>query len=70
MKFGTLIVKSKIIASSTANNTIDKSAQSVLLIEGASADAEILEDTSNWSPNNDEMLAAGTIQFPSGGVIS
>ena len=44
MKLGTLIAKNKIITSSTSNNTIDKSAQSVLLVEGASADAEIMED--------------------------
>ena len=70
-----LIAKGKTIATLTAANTIDKSAQSVLLVEGASSDTGIPEDRghSEWSPNDDELLAAGKVQFPSGcahGAIS
>ena len=63
-----LIAKGKTIATSTAANTIDKSAQSVLLVEGASTDTGIPEDRghSEWSPSDDELLAAGKVQFPSG----
>ena len=63
-----LIAKGKTIATSTAANTIDKSVQSVLLVEGASSDTGIPEDRghSEWSPNDDELLAAGKVQFPSG----
>jgi hypothetical protein len=63
-----LIAKDKTIAKSTADNTIEKSAQSVLLVEGASSDTGIPEDRghSEWSPNDDELLAAGKVRFPSG----
>ena len=63
-----LIAKGKTIATSTVANTIDKSAQSVLLVEGASSDTGIPEDRghSEWSPSDDELLAAGKMQFPSG----
>ncbi len=63
-----LIAKDKTIAKSTADNTIDKSAQSVLLVEGASSNTGIPEDRGHfdWSTNDDELLAAGTVQLPSG----
>jgi hypothetical protein len=63
-----LIAKGKTIATSTAANTIDKSAQSVHLVEGASSDTGIPDDRghSEWSPNDDEQLAAGKVRFPSG----
>jgi tetratricopeptide (TPR) repeat protein len=63
-----LIAKGKTIATSTAANTIDKSAQSVHLVEGASSDTGIPDDRghSEWSPNDDEQLAAGKARFPSG----
>ena len=68
MELSTLIAKNKTIAASTVDNTIDKSAQSVLLFEGASSDTGIPEDRGHfdWSPNDDELLAAGKAQFPSG----
>ena len=63
-----LIAKGKTITTSTAANTIDKSVQSVLLVEGASSDTGITEDRGHyeWSPIDDELLAVGKVQFPSG----
>ena len=63
-----LIAKGKTIATSTAANTIDKSVQSVHLVEGASSDTGIPEDRGHteWSPSDDVLLAAGKVQFPSG----